>query len=390
MSTRIERNNNDSLCNCYEQWAQSCSETVTKVRDHAAPFFYLAARVCVSPLWTTTGLWLHTISLYNDPECSTFQKILSITASTLLSVALLPFALSGLAVGQIFHSAAYYLATTPYIHLKGQSQGPSDDQSLSVFQLNCCLTAGDFALLFGGLPKSDMERADAIGDIILENKPKVVGLQEVSDLLPAFKLYQKLSAEYEDFYFHMGATPWVLQNNSGLFVASKNPISQPEFQSFSDIKGTETMVNKGFFSFQVKEDLFINTHCSPSSDDSAPTPAEIQTRREEQTRILEVVNKNIKRTFVMGDFNTNEGPLFETGLPQRKLPGASCTTDSLVARNWRHDQTTEYPELFVDYFLPFACPSTVTTKVIQTSNLNNPTAAISDHPGLFSTIEDLV
>ncbi len=388
MAKGAEQNNLRS-----KQLFNSLEATAAKVRDRAAFFFYSSARSLVTPLWKSTSLWLETVSDCKNSLSSTSQKIFSIAKSTLFSCILLPFTLGGLALGQVLHFTALNLATTPYIHLTGDAevQNPSD-KKFSVFQLNCCLTAGGFARLFGGLDLSDEQRVEAIAKMIRESNPDIACLQEVSDLEDALSLYRKLSPEFAEFYLNIGATPFILQNNSGLFVASKQAITTPQFHSFADIQGTESMVNKGYFSFSTPVAHFINIHLSPSSDDLHPTDSEIQTRAEEQARIFDTVqdqfSNNSKPVFVSGDCNTNQGLLFDqcTG---RSAPNSEvvCETDYLVDRNWRHDSSAQPRGKMIDYFFSFfQNPSTFNTRTIPTFNVDCPQDAISDHPALFSEV----
>lgn len=380
MSALSSVSESSTNCALYDPDERSYSfiETVVEVRDYAALFFYSSARFLITPLWKSTSLWLESISLLKKPNTSTCQKVVSVVKCTLFSCALLPFTLVGFVLGQTFHFAAYHLATTPYIHLKGGLKAQPSLPS-SIFQLNACLTAGGFARLFGGLELSDAERVGKIAEMIRTNHPDLACLQEVSDQTSAFSLYQKLFPEFAEFYLNIGSTPFILQNNSGLFVASKSEISQPQWHSFSNIAGTESMVNKGFFVFSTPSADFINTHLSPSSDDLHPTDAEKATRAEELRRIHTAVNQkfseNNRPVFVVGDLNT----------VLSNQPSAPCETEYLLQRNWHHNSNAQPQGLSIDYFLSFF-HSAATTRVIPTFDLNHPEEAISDHPALLSQI----
>jgi endonuclease/exonuclease/phosphatase family metal-dependent hydrolase len=376
-----------------QHFLKSLHETIATVRDRAALFFYSSARSFVSPLWKSTSLWLETISHCNDSLLSTPQKVFSIAKSTLLSCALLPFTLGGVVLGQAMHFTAFHLATTPYIHLTGEAaaQNPAD-RKFSLFQLNACLTAGGFARLFGGLELSDEQRVEEIAKRIKESNPDIACLQEVSDLKDALSLYHKLSPEFADFYLNIGSTPFILQNNSGLFVASKHAIRDPQFHSFADIPGTESMVNKGYFSFLTTLANYINTHLSPSSDDLHPTDLEIQTRAEEQRRILDTAqaqfSANGKLAFVSGDCNTDQGLLFDQSTDRSAPnPQAVSETDYLIDRNWRHDASALPRGKMIDYLLAFfQRPAVFNTRTIPTFDVDRPEEAVSDHPALFSEV----
>lgn len=367
----------------------------TKVlRDRVAQVFYSWARFLVTPLWTSTSLCLKTVSLCQNSDSPLYQKIGSILASGLASFALLPFTLAGLALGQMLHFSAFHLATTPYTHLTGTLPVSQRSKVIQkIFQQNCCLTAGGFARLFGGLELTDEQRTLQIAKTVKKLQPDVICLQEVSDLYAAYSLYDKLSSEFTDFYFDMGASPCILKNNSGLFVASKCPIRDPQFHSFADILGTESMVNKGYFAFSVPGAKVIHTHLSPSSDDLAPTSAEIETRAEEQRRIAALKEQQLadgQPVFVLGDYNTHQGgPLFLNNayVSDAQSEEFRCQTDYLVDRNWRHNQLAEPNGVVLDYCLVFSqTPVRVTTQAIAAFNLERPWEAISDHPGLLHQV----
>lgn len=378
-------------------------------RNRTALIAYTAARICVHPHWKITDIWLKTIALCKNNECSTIQKIASIAHATLCSTALLPPALAGLVVGQLLHSSAFFLSSTPYIHLKGDARIKNPSDSFSVFQLNCCLTSGGFSRLFGGLIRSNDERTKKIAETILEQDPDLVCLQEVSDLENALALHKKLSPTFTEFYFHMGYTPWIFQNHSGLFVASKAAIAKPHLQSFSDIKGTEKMVNKGYFAFSTDQAHWIITHLTPSANDLNPTDAEICTRAEEQKKILDKAKEKSaedqKPVFVLGDFNINQGSreykeslLFNQGVKPHaherrtsKDLGGSCETGYLIQRNWHHQQTAQPQKLVLDYFVSLVNTNAplVQTKIIPTFDITRPEEAISDHAGLLTVILNL-
>ncbi len=388
------------------------TKMVAKIRNQTALFFYSSARFLVSAHWQITDFWLETVSLCQDDQSSTAQKIFSTARSAIASIALLPLALGGLALGQTCHFSAFLLTTTPYIHLKDQSEIKKlTDKKLSVFQDNACLTAGGFARMFGGTVKPNEQRVREIAQQIKDQNPDLVCLQEVSDLKDAFTLYQELQGEFADFYLNVGATPFILQNNSGLFVASKIAIKNPKFHSFSDINGAEGMVNKGFLLFSTKIGHFITTHLSPSHDDLKPKAAEIHRRSQEQARILLATEKRSaedgKPAFVLGDFNINwnnsknseyqNSQFFQRLQDQynqnRKEVSdreATAETEYLIRRNWHHENEAKPDRLILDYFLSFVQPGrsvSITTRKIATFDVDNPQNTISDHAALITEID---
>ncbi|MFA6118633.1 MAG: endonuclease/exonuclease/phosphatase family protein [Parachlamydiales bacterium] len=386
---------------------KNLTETISKIRDILASSFYSAARFFVNPHWKITDVWLNTISNNNNDQTSTTQKVLSTTKSVFTTLGLLPFALGGLILGQVCHFSAFLLSTTPYIHLKNEANLKPLDKLCSLLQLNCCLTAGGFSKLFGGTVIPNDERVSKIAEMIKQNDPDLVCLQEVSDIKDAFKLYNELSNKYGDFYFNIGSTPFILQNNSGLFVASKTALENPQVHSFSDISGTESMANKCFFIFSTNNANFVTTHLSPSHDDLNPTNQESHVREEEQQRIRlaskQRSSDNKKPTYVSGDFNINwnsdqyqKGLLFAEGKDyynnnrsESLSQDATCETEYLVDRNWHHKKDVKPQHLILDYFLSLfdSNATSVKTRKIATFDTDKPQEAISDHSALISTIK---
>ncbi|MBN1914709.1 MAG: endonuclease/exonuclease/phosphatase family protein [Parachlamydiales bacterium] len=368
-----------------------------------ALFLYSSARFCTQAHWNLTDNWIKAISFSKSPETPLIKKCFCVTSAIFSSLVFAPFAISGLIIGQICHFTAFLLSRTPYIHLKGKTEAQTTDHP-TILQLNCCLTGGGFALIFGGLPLPNDQRVAKISTLIQEKHPDIVCLQEVSDLNDALALYRNLSSEYTDFYLNIGATPFILQNNSGLFVASKLPLDHTEFHSFSDIKGTEMMVNKGYFEFSTPYAHFINTHLSPSADDHHPTQREIETRAKEQTRILAVVQQCLTRnqhpTYVLGDLNIHaqndeyqQSTLIHQGIDhytplEIHASEATAETQFLIDHNWNHKKTSTRDSLIIDYFLSFFTPDSteITTRKINTFDVLNPQEAVSDHAILYTEI----
>ncbi len=382
-------------------------ETVAKIRDRAAIFFYSSARFFIKPHWKMTGMWIETISFYNDVKAATMRKASLLAQSVLASIALLSFAVGGLVVGQTLHFSAFLLGTTPYVYLQGNGSEKRVVDTFSLLQLNCCLPSGGFARIFGGTSLPNAERVAKIATMILEKSPDLVCLQEVSDWESGFALCSTLKSQYAHFFLRVGATPIILQNDSGLFVASKMAVSRPEFLSFSDIVGSEKWVNKGCFSFTTDLGHCLTTHLSPSADDRFPTRAEIQVREEEQARILSIVEKKReeedKPTFIVGDWNIRWGgdeyrssPLLARGLDpynqHRQVVSdgdATAETNFLVQRNWHHNEKAAPLGVIIDYFLSFFSPNSwkINTQRVATFDVKNPESALSDHAVLHTEIK---
>ena len=382
-------------------------ETKMNARDFLTKSLLVTGRFLVEPLWQMTGSYLKTISICKDPNVHVAKKTVYITKSIFSSFFLIPLSFGGLALGQLSHSIAHVASERPYIYLKRRPKVENtgdNDENFRFFQLNCCLTAGGFSALFGGTTLSNKKRAGSIVKMIEEENPDLVCLQEVSDLKDAYFLYKKLK-NYSHFYFNIGIAPFIVQNSSGLFIASKKPLHNPHFKSYSHIKNTRMMVKIGFFSFATEEGNFITTHFSDSSDDLFPKQKKIDVRRQEQEMVLleaiERVFENSLSAYVLGDFNINysgqerEESLLFKDIKYRKedlpISGEEVTAETqyLIDRNWHHNKQALPQHLVLDYFLTLfqSKGQLVETKVIKTFDAKKPREAISDHAALLTVIK---
>ncbi len=372
--------------------------TLDKIRTKTALYFYYSSSFFLKPLWTSTELWMETVSICNDPKESYAKKAVNCASSSFSSLVMLPFSLAGLAVAQCLHFSAYLISPTPYIHLYGNAYAKDTNGETIVYQENVCCPAGGFARLFGGTTLSNKERIQMICEMIKDSKADIVLLQEASNLDDSLLLYENLKGDFHEFYLNIGATPFVLQNPSGLFVASKSRIYNPRVIDYSHIPGTETMVNKALFSFSRDDHNFISTHTSPSSDDANPTDDEIHVRDLEQEIIyqesMRMHKENGKSVFVAADFNINKGSReYNNSLLMREGEtryngDATAETEYLIQRNWHHKEDAKRQNLILDYFLALFKKENVSFDTRKVEIFHEDTKrVVSDHAPLVSHIK---
>ena len=190
------------------------------------------------------------------------------------------------------------LAYTP---LKGKLD-PIKKESVTVLNWNVCFFPGSLSLLFGGvLPWEN--RIEGVANQIIENGADIVCLQEVFSRDSAEKLYQLLEKEYAYFYINIGLKPFGFNSDtiglsSGLFVASKMEIDNPQFIPF---KKTPAVRGYGFFSIQIPNiGNLITTHLNPGSD-----PIDLVYRQEQIKEVLSFIEmqKNAPQVFLCSDFH---------------------------------------------------------------------------------------
>jgi len=389
-----------------KQVTKNLKSTVNTIRDRAALYFFKSAHYCMSGLWTTTSLWINSIAYCRQTTTTLTKKVGSIFASSVFSLALLPFSVVGLAAAQLLHFTAFMLCTTPYIHLKGnKAPATNNPDNYSVFQLNGCLPSGGFARMFGGLVKPNGERASNFAKMVRDSHPNLAAFLEASDLLDSLAIYEELKGDFSDIYLNIGATPFVLQNNSGILMASDRPLENISVSSYSGIEGTEAWVNKCLFSFSTQFGHFMITHFSPSKDDLNPTQEEIGTRAKEQDIVLQEARRSHaqdnKPVYVLGDFNilwgsdeyrrssliANGHDAYNQHTDSRNATNATADTEYLVTHNWHGNTESLAQHLIIDYFLAlFHTGQQISARRVPVFDVHRPLDADSDHHAIITEI----
>ena len=176
----------------------------------------------------------------------------------------------------------------------------------------CCMVAG-FAI-GENLPPWKY-RIDGIVRNILLKDSDVVCLYETFDTKAAFLISERLKeAGYHFGYFNIGSR--ALGVSSGLMVASKYKIVDPEFTPFpkDTLLGVSKFSSKGFFTFSLASEgkafaRIITTHLQHSETAQHPTPEERTARRLEMELITQKAEQESPQplaTVVTGDLNLND------------------------------------------------------------------------------------
>lgn len=158
--------------------------------------------------------------------------------------------------GVIIRSLSSYLQSEPYIHLKGTEPAKVlpkllQESSISVYSANRANQAAGYVFTDAGVTPWT-HRIDAHVAEIKDQNADVVCLSELFDPSASFYLYEELKKlGYTDFYFNMGYK--AIAPGSGLFVASKYAIQNPEFTAFPEatLQGRTKWACKGFFRFDI-------------------------------------------------------------------------------------------------------------------------------------------
>jgi endonuclease/exonuclease/phosphatase family metal-dependent hydrolase len=310
---------------------------------------------------------------------------------------------------------------TPFVYLKGQVMDrDSSEEDLpkefTVLTLNTCFVPGSFPLLFGGVYLPWEERVSSLADKIRLLNADVVCLQEVHAEDACYALYEELKNEYQYFYAAIG--PRVLGFSletlglpSGLFVASKYPIENPQFTLFS-VSGFP--MNYGFFDFVIKnKDTPIGhvytTHMQSLDYDKFSEIRALQLQQIVEKMQEDLVGEDTKipyflcgdlnipygsgepgevliRTHFYDDYNKNQTPVSESN--------RTCT-DYFTNYFFAPDQSPENIDpnfQIIDYALLFTSMSIdqeyeMSTSLIPMNDLKEPKSAVTDHHALLTVIK---
>jgi hypothetical protein len=217
-------------------------------------------------------------------------------------------------VGFALRATAAKLQKTPFIFYQTPiaPKQLGHDRTFSLLSWNICCIGGGYAISDGGvMPWTD--RIDKIADKILEKNADVNCIYETFDLESAFQLRDSLQEEgYTHFYYNI-SDRWK-DVTSGIAVASKYKITNPEFAPFSldSLVGRTKSAAKGVFAFDLESRgksfaRIFATHLQHSELPEFPTIEEVDARKAQMQAIVEKVEKvRDKCLVVTGDLNLDD------------------------------------------------------------------------------------
>lgn len=309
------------------------------------------------------------------------------------------------APGIALRGLASFLQKEPFIYVRGRGGEKTlpSDRTFSLLSWNICCTAGGYSISDGGvMPWS--YRIEDICDKILEKDADVNCLYETFDTGSAFYLCEKLKEKgYAHFYFNIG--PKAIGVSSGIFIASKYAIGNPEFTPYPQdmLVGRTKFAAKGLFAFdlQSKGSSFARvhaTHLQHSEECAYPTDEE-KTARQRQMGIIVSKAKGVRNKCVVitGDLNLNDEEYrssfwqarFEKGdrfADPDKTQGMTWGGDEFCARmvGKRHS-----PAMNLDHTAVMGGTArAIRTDLVKTGfdAARFTREGLSDHAGLFSEI----
>lgn len=296
--------------------------------------------------------------------------------------------------GMAIRFLASNLQSRPFLHWAGRAKALSDKpESFSLLSWNICCIGAGYAISDGGVMPWPF-RIDLLAAKILEQKADVVCLSEVFDIKTASALYDAMKDEYAHFYVHIG--PRTIGPSSGLFIASKYELNNPNFTAFPKemLDGRAKKTEKGVFSFDVAGfATVLTTHLQHSEEPQFPKIEEETARRQEMELIMEKVESVAagRAVIVTGDLNLDPKELKASAWSQwfqqtDNLPptwGGDEFCAKLAGRKrFSTERTLDYT------LLKNGTAKEIKTTVVETGYVASKfkRLALSDHLGIRSVI----
>ncbi len=292
------------------------------------------------------------------------------------------------------------LQSKPYLYAKGESPAKKlSDHTFSLLSWNICCPAGGYSISDGGVVPWGY-RIDDIINKICEKDADVNCLYETFDTRSAFYICEKLRGRgYTHFYYNIG--PKTIGVSSGIFVASKYDIANPEFTPFplDSLVGRTKFAAKGVFAFDLQSEgnsfaRVFSTHLQHSEECTHPTNEEVEARKK-QMEILIAKTEQVKDKclVVTGDLNLDDDE-YNASTWQYHFKKGDTYLDP--QRTWGGDEfcarlvkKRPSPPLNLDHTMVVAGTAyDISTSLVETGydRATYKQEALSDHAGLYSTI----
>ncbi len=245
--------------------------------------------------------------------------------------------------GVVLRSSALYMQKDPFIYVQGQPGGKDlpSDRSFSLLSWNVCCVGGGYPISDGGVMPWSF-RIDNIVRKVIEKDADVNCLYETFDSESAFYICKKLKEKgYNHFYFNIG--PKAIGVSSGILVASKYNIKNPEFSPFpqSSLVGRTKSAAKGVFGFDLESRgqhfaRIYSTHLQHAEEPAFSTDEEVEARNKQMQIIVEKVNTIRDRCVVVtGDLNLDDSE-YETSSWHHRFEKGEWQFGSM--KTWEGDE----------------------------------------------------
>lgn len=292
------------------------------------------------------------------------------------------------------------LLKNAFFYQKGDSPDKllPPDRSFSLLSWNICGINGGFSISDGGVLPWAFRIDDNINKII-EKNADVNCLYEIFDVNTAVYISEKLKQNgYNHFYFNIG--PKAVGVTSGILVASKYRINNPEFTLFplDTLVGRTKNAAKGVFAFDLESQnhtfaRVYSTHLQHSAEPQFPQPEEVEARKRQMQIIIDKINTVRDRCIIVtGDLNLDDEEYrasfwqgrFHKGdhFEGRKTWGGDAFCAQLVGQKVSGPLNLDHTMVLRD------TARSIHTTLVETGfdATTFKADALSDHEGIFSLI----
>ena len=363
-----------------------------------------------------SGLFFDVASLLTDPVCYAHQlarrahtvKELHPDASSAEQIARQFFFLASAAVcaclaivttipGIILRELGIAVQNKNFRYYESNAEEKTLINELKIASWNVGILASGHVITDAGVTPWQDGRGDKVLEKIKDKDADVVVLFEMFDPAAAKHFIKGLEETYKYFIYNPGSK--AVGPNSGIFVASKSRILNPQYTPFSAdmLDGRAKGGARGLLEFNLSKRVRIfASHLQHSEIPAYPTLGEIKARRKEMDFIVDRTEAfKVRNNIFTADANMNEeewhtwADLFvrDPNVVGKKTWGG----DDWCARAVNRPKISgplclDYTGIFQD--------ATVDPELIQTTLIETgfePTrylpSALSDHKGLFSRIK---
>ena len=374
-----------------------CFVATPACKDKGFATAYLIASKLTDPLCRAHQLYRQTLlvdTLY--PTSSVFEKgmkkalLLAGSASNAL------FSIFTTLPGVELRFLTLSLQNQSFLHFIGEAEEKKwKGSSLSLLSWNVCCVSGGYSITDGGVLPWRYRISQLVKEIRTQDAD-ILSLFEIFDIQTAWELYEELKTDYSHFYFNMGTHAIGL--SSGLFIASKMEVADPEFVPFPKecFDGRGKHFKKGFFTFDLLGDngsaaRIYATHLQHSEQPENPSPSERRAREQEMELIVAHMNHFQNRTCVLtGDLNLDEQELevaqWSQPFDQGVIEGCGYTWGGDAFCSTLLGKPVSKPLNLDHTLVSKSCGVALKTYYIESGfdgTLFNP-MALSDHKGLLS------
>jgi len=252
-------------------------------------------------------------------------------------------------------------------------------EQLRVLSLNICTFPGNWNAFFGGIETSGRDRIERLIELFEKKKADVICLQEVFDPAFALELRDRLRAAGWGIACYNPGLEAYMPLSSGLFVASRLPISEARYIPFEPWG----YLPRGAMQLKVGSLDLIVTHLTPSRDDLSPAKAEIMKRQAEIAIIAQHLRKG--PTLLLGDINAQKNEVQSIGSLKDVSPkGMTCTEQfnlDVGARLNGLSRAKEVSSTAIDRV--FANRLDIETAIVPSYNSVRDSNPLSDHHALI-------